>query len=814
MSDTYGLEANNGVGRFLYDLRARAEEHALPFSLVVPGKNDRQPGVHCIRAPSFMLPGYSDLRISIPLEHHRKTVVREMKLWRPDALHVSTPGPLGCFGITLAQQLRLPLVGIYHTDFPSYARALVRQQLAKWRERPGLLLEPLSSLISSGDWLPYVEELRRANAQFDADRDMLIDIAKRNLNAVAGGSDLISLGGELAYAAMARVLKRFYAKFTFVVARSYSQQEHLQKLGIEPERIRCLTPGTDVQRFDPRYEDREIWQRFGVPKRAFVALYVGRATSEKNFDFLLSVWKRLLQNQQSTDRDIRLVIVGHGERATLEHATDQPGIHAIGAQRGETLSTLYASSDVLLFPSVTETLGQVGLEAGASGLPAIVSDRGGPQMYVRDGNTGFVLSTDDAGLWAQQLLTLARDESLRSRLAFQARDHITANHTLETSLRSYWDIHREAVELASRKPKRKRKDATPSCSAQESSEARPGLLVITDYHAGKRFGNEKQRKHKEAALEKMLQRAVDARLDVVFGGDFGDHGARPDRAEADFALLRRVRERVGLKASPVFVRGNHDYGYTDEQLVELTGGCRVHDSLVYTHATAGVTVTHGHILGLRSVQEVLRRVEGCAAIQQALREDALDDELTPSVIAYDLANLVESYTRRMGLTGLGTFWEGLFKTRGLVAEALLAYGRRNQANDERTWKLIASLVGSHDDVETAAMLGVACGSWATVFGHTHEPLAEKLRLPLSGEAPAVAHLVGNAGSMNRKHPSCIMVRFPEVRVYRYKSESKQLRVSHAARLDASELETDTTQPVLRALVSQAWADSSQVLGDA
>jgi predicted phosphodiesterase len=314
------------------------------------------------------------------------------------------------------------------------------------------------------------------------------------------------------------------------------------------------------------------------------------------------------------------------------------------------------------------------------------------------------------------------------------------------------------------------------------------VLVITDYHAGKRFGTPKQKSNKEAALEKMLQRAVDDQLDVIFGGDFGDHGARPERFEADFAMLRRVRERVGLKTTPVFVRGNHDYGYTDGQLAELTGGCQMHGSLVYTHRPSRVTVTHGHILGLHRVLEVIRSLDGGAAIEQALREELLDEELAPSVIAYDLANLVESYTRQMGLTGLGTFWEGLFRTRGVIAETLLAWGKRANHKDERTWKLIASLVGFHNDVETAGRLGAACGSWATVFGHTHEPLANKLRLSSStGEQP-LAHLVANAGNMNRKRPSCIIARFPEVRVYRYKAETGKLQISHRTWLDESEMD--------------------------
>ncbi len=784
-SDTFGVESNNGVGRFLDDLRTLAAQSRLPLELVVPGKGGEEEGVHVIKAPSFALPGYRDLRISMPLEHQRKTVIHELKGWRPDVLHVSTPGPFGCFGVSLAQQLRLPLVGVYHTDFPSYARTIVQSELARWIEQPQLLLEPL--MQSLGSFLnnyvdPYVRELQEANPEFDSDLETIARIAHKNYRAVGGGTDAAELGGRLASAATARALRRFYAYFTLVIARSPAQRAELEhRIGIAPERIRCLTPGTNIIRFHPEYRDRELWESHGIPREAFVALYVGRATREKNFDFVLDAWRRVQAGRNLRDRDMRLVVVGRGETETLERAAELPGIHLIGAQQGRSLSALYASADVLLFPSVTETLGQVGLEAGASGLPVIVSAEGGPRMYVRDGQTGFVISTRDAEAWADCVFKLSRDPELRDRLAKEARRHVAEHHALDASLRSYWGIHREAVELQPRKQTRppRRKGLARGRGVAGSGASRAGLLVITDYHAGKRFGTAKQRKQKEAALECMFRLAIDENLDIVFGGDFGDHGARPERAQADFSMLRQVRCRSGLATTPVFVRGNHDYGYSDRQLSDLVGGCRVHDSLVYTHKASGVTVTHGHILGLHRVQDVIRTLRGSEEIEAALREDILDEELTPSVIAYDLANLVESYTRRKGLSGLGTFWEGLFETRGLFADNLLAWGQRTGAKDERTWKLIASLVGSQNDIETAGALGTACGSWATIFGHTHEPLAQTWQ----GSSPELgppAHVVGNAGNINRKRPSCVVARFPDVGVYRYCFETNKLKVSHHA----------------------------------
>lgn len=135
-SDTYGIDVGNGVARFLHDLRDLTTEHRLPLELVVPARDEITFGLISIRAPSFSVPGYGELKISMPLRHHRKNIERHIKETRPDCLHVSTPGPFGCFGVTLAKRYRLPLVGIYHTDFISYVRAIVVSQLDNLRSDP------------------------------------------------------------------------------------------------------------------------------------------------------------------------------------------------------------------------------------------------------------------------------------------------------------------------------------------------------------------------------------------------------------------------------------------------------------------------------------------------------------------------------------------------------------------------------------------------------------------------------------------------------------------------------------------------------
>jgi glycosyltransferase involved in cell wall biosynthesis/predicted phosphodiesterase len=786
-SDTYGIDAGNGVARFLHDLRNLTAERHLPLDLVVPARDETASGLITIRAPSFSVPGYGELKISMPLRHHRKNLERHIQQTRPTCFHVSTPGPFGCFGVTLAKRYRLPLVGIYHTDFTSYARTIVASQLNNLRNDPQQILAPATSKLLPVV-LPLLGQIGAVNPRVMQDVATIAEIFNRNLKVLSDDSRTDQYLCTLAEQAAVSLLRRFYSNFDLLIARSTEQQETLaRQLGLAPEKIRCLRPGTDVRRFHPRHADRAIWTQYGVPQDAFIVLYVGRITAEKNIGFLHNVWSRIQAQQPA--RDLRLVMVGHGEEECISRFRALDNTHVIGTHRGKELSRIYASADLLAFPSITETLGQVGLEAGASGLPAIVSDRGGPQMYVQDGNTGWVLPTDEAGTWSDRIIGCSNDPSLKA-FGGRARDHIANNFTLDHTLQSYWELHAEAVrrrKVRLKSPARS-KVKTKYPAYLEGKVPKQGVMVISDFHAGKRCGNPVHQDQKRTAIREMLSLAMDGKLEVVFGGDFGDHGARVSRLEDDFRAFCSVRDELGFGGQPVFVRGNHDYGFTDQRLEQLTGGCRVNDGLVYYQPNARVTVCHGHLFGLARTLEVIRSSESVEHLLGHLREDVLDEDLKPAVIAYDIANMIETGLASHGLRGLSTAWEGVYAYRAMLAEQILKLaGNSNQA-DEATWKMIAGLVGTHDTVEVAAMLGVACGGWASLFGHTHEPLAKRRRVCIHEGGRRAAQIVGNSGHINRKRPTCAVAEFPNVTVYEFDPKSKQLRPLRRASMSESDID--------------------------
>ncbi|MFN0110169.1 MAG: glycosyltransferase [Blastocatellia bacterium] len=166
--------------------------------------------------------------------------------------------------------------------------------------------------------------------------------------------------------------------------------------------------GVDTNLFSPVKRERKD----GI----FTIGYVGRLTPEKDVRLLAELEKGLLA---SGGRDFRFVIVGAGsERAWLEQQMQTACF--TGVLKGEALARAYANLDLFIFPSRTDTFGNVALEAQASGVPAIVSDQGGPKFIIRDGKTGLVARSKSEFLKAT--LSLISQPELHSQMRVASRE--------------------------------------------------------------------------------------------------------------------------------------------------------------------------------------------------------------------------------------------------------------------------------------------------------------------------------------------------------------------------------------------------------
>jgi len=251
-----------------------------------------------------------------------------------------------------------------------------------------------------------------------------------------------------ALTSLSRVAMRgFYRPFDCVFARSSEYGESLGRLGIESHRHVRLRPGFNTARFHPRFRDEKCWASYGVPATGIKVLYVGRVSIEKNLPLLVDIWKRVRTLVPRSDA--QLIVVGDGPyRATMESELLDCGVHFLGFRHGEELSRLYASSDLFVFPSTTDTLGQVVLECQASGLPVLVTSVGGPKEIVEHGaggrQTGFVLPPDDPGAWARQVVYLCANQDLRRMIGHAAYRH-AQKFSIRDSFEHFWQCHERLI---------------------------------------------------------------------------------------------------------------------------------------------------------------------------------------------------------------------------------------------------------------------------------------------------------------------------------------------------------------------------------
>ncbi len=234
-------------------------------------------------------------------------------------------------------------------------------------------------------------------------------------------------------------MKWFYGTQHTVFSRSREYRSQLAEMGIDDDRIEMSPPAIDTERFNPRHDDTRFWAERGITHKHRL-LYVGRVSVEKNLPMLVEAFKQLC----GVRNDVALVIAGDGPyRAKMTEQLAGLPVSFLGYQNDQQLAALYAGADLFVFPSKTDTMGQVVVEALASGLPVLVSDEGGPKEMMDDGLTGLVLP-DSPSQWAQAIDRLLTDTGERERMSRTAPQRV-ARFSVATTFESFWDHHLAAA---------------------------------------------------------------------------------------------------------------------------------------------------------------------------------------------------------------------------------------------------------------------------------------------------------------------------------------------------------------------------------
>ncbi len=191
----------------------------------------------------------------------------------------------------------------------------------------------------------------------------------------------------------------FYSHMDEIRVSTKEYAAILKSRGIGESKLRFLPKGIDPDLFTPYLETDPSNQK--NRKSDFKMLYVGRISKDKNLDFMISVFEKVL----CRNPNVKLNLAGDGpylEELKSKHQ-HLPGLQFYGIIPRKDLPRLYSENDLLLFPSISDTFGMVVLEVQACGLPAIVTNHGGPQEIIKHGKTGYILEVNRSFIWEESI---------------------------------------------------------------------------------------------------------------------------------------------------------------------------------------------------------------------------------------------------------------------------------------------------------------------------------------------------------------------------------------------------------------------------
>ena len=235
-----------------------------------------------------------------------------------------------------------------------------------------------------------------------------------------------------------RTFVRTYCKADLTLVPTKPIRKDLHKYGLPHHKMKIWGRAIETGSFNPSFRDESLFN-IVVPKQNKKVLFVSRLIKEKDMPSLVKIYKKL----RKVDQSISLIITGDGPKLNW---LKQRMKHAVftGKQVGVDLAKIYASSDLFLFPSSSETFGNVVIEAMASGLPIVSANAGGPSELVRNKKNGYLVKSGKSKEFVKRIIQILSDPDLHARMSDASRKYIESR-SLDSLHNQLWDIYENSV---------------------------------------------------------------------------------------------------------------------------------------------------------------------------------------------------------------------------------------------------------------------------------------------------------------------------------------------------------------------------------
>jgi len=322
------------------------------------------------RQLSFPMPSYKFIRLAIP---NLLNVQKELLKFKPDVIHIHSPGPLGMLGVYLAKRNKIPLVATCH----------------------GIL----------ADFLTYLSLYRLT--KFDLFKEKLRNNFPGFFQLLGGKKEFKDTKEKLPQRIVWRLLNMFYNNCDLVIVPSEAIVTELKKRGMKT-RVLAVSNGINLRAF------RAKKNYSSVPARL---IHVGRLGYEKNIDVIIHVLPQIIKKHQLVTLDI----YGDGPAMiSLKNLTRELGLKRYIKFHGflpyEKLNSVYLAHDIFVTASTIETQGLVILEAMASGLPVIGVKKYAIPDLVINGKNGYVVAPFNVNQMAKAIMRLLSNPSLCKKM--------------------------------------------------------------------------------------------------------------------------------------------------------------------------------------------------------------------------------------------------------------------------------------------------------------------------------------------------------------------------------------------------------------